>query len=311
MAGPGRAARDRGKRLLERVFAAGQRVGVDVLPRHFYSAVPDLRQLSTTTDWRAPSAMPGVAGTDLDAQLSTLRDWLTPAVVDALRDDVHAAAVARNGADGYGPMEAQVLHAFVATQRPRRVVQVGAGVSTAVVLDAAATHGVEVEVVAVDPFPTDLLVELDAAGDITLVREPAQTVALDVLTSLEAGDLLFIDSTHTVKPGSEVNRLILDVLPRLAPGVVVHVHDVYFPYDHPPDLLDGRLFFWTESTLLHAFLAGHATASLTVSTSMLAHGRSPALQDLLVGYRPVPMTDGLYDVPLIGHHFPSATYLTI
>ena len=208
-------------------------------------------------------------------------------------------------------MEAQILHGFIASRRPKRVVQVGAGVSTAVILAAAERHGVDVEVTAVDPFPTELLTELDAANEITLLREPAQTVDLDVFTALGEGDLLFIDSTHTVKVGSEVNRLILEVLPRLAPGVVVHVHDITFPYDYQPDTDSGRLFFWDESTLLHAFLIHNSHASILVSSSMLVHEQGAGLDSLLVGYQPTTMRDGTFSGPREGKHFPSSTYVAI
>ncbi len=124
-----RRTRDFGKRMLFRFFRVGQRLGVDVLPRHFYSSVPDIRELTASEEWRAPSDMPGVAGSDVEAQIAEARAWFTDDVSKALNEtNVHADACKENGADGYGPMEAQFLHAFIATRRPRRVVQVGAGV---------------------------------------------------------------------------------------------------------------------------------------------------------------------------------------
>lgn len=308
----GRRTRDRGKQLLHTGFRLGQRLGLDILPRHFYSSVPDLRELERSEAWREASSMPGVAGTDLADQVQEATRWFTPAVRAHLAEvDVHADAVQQNGADGYGPMEAQFLHAFVATNRPARVVQVGAGVSTAVILDAADAHGLDVEVTCVDPYPTALLRRLADEGRITLVEEPAQTVDLGVLTALGDGDLLFIDSTHTVKPGSEVNRLVLEVLPRLGKGVTVHVHDIMFPFDHPVDLLEGRLFFWDESTLLHAWLVDNRRAAIRLSESMLVHGAESTLKELLVGYRPPRLRGGLFDGPRGDAHFPSATWVAI
>lgn len=281
-----------------------------MLPRHFYSSVPDIRALTGSEEWRARSTMAGVAGADVNEQLAEARAWFTADVSSALEEtDVHADACTENGVDGYGPMEAQFLHAFVATRRPRRVVQVGAGVTTAVILAAAKRHHVDIEVVAVDPFPTPLLERLASDGSITLLRNPAQTVSIETFTELREGDLLLVDSTHTVKVGSEVNRLILEVFPRLQPGVVVHVHDIMFPYDYQPDTLDGRLFFWDESTLVHAFLIGNDHARILLSQSMLAHAKPDQLKELLVGYQPAQMRDGLFDGPRDGTHFPSATYL--
>lgn len=305
------AGRGLAKQLLHWVFTVCQRLGFDVLPRHFYSAIPNIRQLSADDSWRVSSEMVGVRGTDLDGQAAELQQWFTPDVLAELgRDDVYARAVAANGAVGFGPAEAQILHAFVASQRPRRVIQVGAGVSTAVILHAAERHGTGTRTICVDPFPTDYLVRLDGESSIDLIAEPAQVVPMEVFTQLEAGDLLFIDSTHTVKPGSEVNRLILEVLPRLATGVVVHFHDISFPYDYQRDVIERALFFWMESTLLHAFLIGNSRARILVSGSMLQYGRVEAMQKLLPRFDPRAHDRGL-DIDHDLRDFAGSTYLLI
>ncbi len=307
-----RRARDHAKRGLRKAFELGQRVGVDVLPRHFYSAIPDVRALRATTGWRSARSMVGVAGLDVKAQLDELENWFTGEVRDALEShDVYLAAVEANGAAGYGPAEASVLYAFVASQRPRRVVQIGAGVSTAVVLDAAERHGFNVDITCIDPYPTELLERLAASGRITLVRERAQDVELEVMTSLDSGDLLFVDSTHTVKPDSEVNRIVLEVLPRLSTGVMVHFHDIWFPFDYPRDLLEETLFFWNESTLLHAFLLDNARFEVSVSCSFLHYRAKEPLTRLIPGYRAEPDQDGLRQPGAEPGHFPASTYLRV
>ena len=142
------------------------------------------------------------------------------------------------GADGgYGEIEAEVLFGFVASRRPRRVIQIGCGVSTAVMLMAAAKADYKPEIVCIEPYPSAYLREAESKGLIRLVVEPAQVVDFDVIADLGDDDLLFVDSTHAVKPGSEVNYLIHEVLPRLRPGAWVHFHDIYFPYDYARDTL--------------------------------------------------------------------------
>jgi hypothetical protein len=295
-----------GKRALHRLFTAGQRVGVDVLPRHFYSAVPDLHVLRTSTQWRTPRTMTGIRGHEVDGQERALAALFTPEVTRVLRArDVYAEACAANGAVGFGPIEAQVLYAFVATHRPARVVQVGAGVSTAIVLAASRDAAIDVPVTCVDPFPTAYLRDLAARGEIRLLARPAQEVALADL-DVGAGGLLFVDSTHTVKPGSEVNRLVLDVLPQLPAGAWAHFHDVTFPYDYPPELLHQTLFFWNETALLLAYLADNPRAAIEISLSMLHDARPDAIARHLPGYRPARHDRGLQVGP---GHFPSSTYL--
>ncbi len=306
----GDALRRIGKRAGRRGFELGQRVGLDILPRHFYSQVPNLAALRSERGWRAPRTMVGVRGTDLDGQAAFLEDCC-PAEVRALLPPglgLYEAACEENGALGYGPLEALFLFCFIASKRPRRIIQIGAGVSTAVMLEAARRAERAVEIVCVDPFPTPMLRRRHDAGEIVLVDQPAQAVPLARLTGLEAGDLLFIDSTHTVKAGSEVNLLLLEVLPRLAPGVFVHLHDVTFPYDHGPGLLEDDLFFWNESVLLHALLVDNRRLSVALSLSMVHHDRPEILRRAFPAYRPAPTRDGLWGSPDRGH-FPSSIYL--
>lgn len=299
------------KKALHGVFASGQKLNLDILPRHFYSAIPDLKQLRADSSWRVASEMPGVRGTELGDQLEVLENWFTDAVRKGLSEsDVYRRATEANGASGFGPAEAQLLHAFVASQRPRRVVQVGAGVSTAVILHAAERHGTGTRVMCVDPYPNEYLIDLDRRGVIDLVRRPAQEVPIDTFTDLESGDLLFIDSTHTVKPGSEVNRIVLEVLPRLARGVIVHFHDISFPYDYQRDVLDRALFFWTESSLLHAFLVDNRRARILVSGSMLQYDRVDDLSRILPRFDPRAHDRGL-DVGGDLRDFVGSTYLLI
>src|SRR5881398_2301966 len=102
------------KRLLAKSFAVGQRLGLDILPRHFYSEIPDLRKLRRTTHWRKPFSMIGVPGADPDEQLAFVRSIMPVDLRTRIaRGDIHAKACARNGEPGYGPVEADVLFAFV------------------------------------------------------------------------------------------------------------------------------------------------------------------------------------------------------
>ena len=298
------------KALAGSAFRIGQSFGIDVLPRHFYSAVPDVRDLRRTSHWREPRSMVGVQGTETAGQLAFVASCCTPDIVERLRrNDVHAHAIAENGEGGYGPTEADFLYAVIRARRPGRVVQVGAGVSTAIILMASRDGGFPIDLVCVDPYPTDYLRRAQADGRVRLIARKAQEVELSQLTDLGENGMLFVDSTHTVKVGSEVNRIVLEVLPRLARGTLVHFHDIYFPYDYSPDVLRSTLF-WTESTLLHAFLVGNARYTLRTSMSMLHYAAPDRLKAYLPHYTPAPHEHGLQPSRVMGH-FPSAAYLEV
>lgn len=298
------------KRGWHRSFRLLQRAGINVLPEHFYSAVPNLADLERRSDWRKARSMHGILQRDVDAQVTLLGAWLSPHN-DVLRSrSVHRDAFVGGGTDGgYGEIEAEVLFGFVATNKPRRITQVGCGVSTAICLSAAERAGYKPDIVCFEPYPSAYLQEAARKGSIRLVAQFAQTVDYDVIANLDDGDLLFIDSTHAVKPGSEVNYLIHEVLPRLRPGVWVHVHDIYFPYDYARDTLDGDMLFPQESSLLYAFLSGNSRVRVEASLSMIHYARPDALRTLIPKYEPSGQVDGLRADG--GRHFPSAAWLRV
>jgi hypothetical protein len=104
---------------------------------------------------------------------------------------------------------------------------------------------------------------------------PAQEVAEEVFTALRDGDILFVDTTHTVKIGSDVNRIILRILPLLAPGVIVHFHDICLPYEYPRYLLEDYALYWAEQYLLQAFLSMNPSFEVLYSTDALCRDRRP------------------------------------
>jgi predicted O-methyltransferase YrrM len=305
-----RALKTMAKRRWHDAFRLLQRAGVNVVPAHFYSGIPDLADLGRRSDWRRPRSMHGINQRSVEAQVALLGEWLAPQGEPRPGPPVHEGAVV--GGDeggGYGEVEAEVLYGFVAARKPRRIVQIGCGVSTAVMLMAAEKARYAPEIICIDPFPSAYLRDAAAKGSIRLIAEPAQLVDYNVIADLNDGDLLFIDSTHAVKPGSEVNYLIHEVLPRLRAGVWVHFHDIYFPYDYTRDTLDGDLLFPQESTLLYAFLTGNERFRLEASLSMVHYAASADLKRLIPWYEANDQVDGLGG--RIGKHFPSSAWLRV
>jgi hypothetical protein len=156
----------------------------------------------------------------------------------------------------FGRDSATVMHSLIRHYRPQRVIEVGAGNSSYVIANACrlnASEGAPVEFTAIDPYPTAPL-RAGVPGVTRLISKPIQDVDLELLTSLKANDIFSIDTSHAVRTGGDVNFLYLEVLPRLAPGVLVHIHDIFFPEEYPKEWLERRIY-WTEQYLLQAFLA--------------------------------------------------------
>jgi hypothetical protein len=152
--------------------------------------------------------------------------------------------------------DAVVLHALMRHFRPARVVEVGSGYSSAVILDTI-EHDLSGQgsCTFIDPYPERLrsLLRPEDQERCQVIASPVETVGLDPYRELSAGDILVIDSSHVSKVGSDVNWLFFEVLPRLSAGVLVHVHDVRFPFEYPENLLEQGLAD-NEAYMLRAFL---------------------------------------------------------
>ena len=175
----------------------------------------------------------------------------------------------------YGHFDAIMLYAMLREARPRRIIEVGSGFSSAAMLDLNdRVLGGSVEFTFIDPDMRRLrpLLREGDAGRVTLIERRVQEVPLEAFAALGAGDVLFIDSSHVSKIGSDVNRLYFDVLPALAPGVLIHIHDVAGNLEYPREWLDeGRA--WNEQYLLRAFLMHNAAYRVELFTGWLFNTR--------------------------------------
>jgi predicted O-methyltransferase YrrM len=282
---------------------------VNITPNHFYSEIPNFRHLRRTDYWRRPMTMFGILGSDATAQIESARAYTAP-YIDVLRSrNIHQESSQMNGESGFGPNECDLLYAFVRSRKPKKIIQIGCGVSTATALLAVADEpDYKPEIVCVEPYPTNFLTKLNSEGKITLLAEMAQTVPLETFTNLEPGDLLFVDSTHTLKPGSEVPILICEVLPRLTPGVFAHFHDIAFPYNYNPWILEKRLFFHRETTLLYGYLVNNLTISIDMSMSMMQFADVEVMKQILPNFKP-----GEHDRGILTKEgdFPESIYLQV
>ena len=138
---------------------------------------------------------------------------------------------ARFDQDWFPRLDACAAYALVRQRKPRRIVEIGSGHSTRFLARAVADEGLASEILCVDPAPRASLAALAVRHEARLLAE----TDADRFAALEPGDMLFVDSSHVAMPGTDVDRLFLDVLPRLRPGVLVHVHDILLPDAYPPE----------------------------------------------------------------------------
>lgn len=304
------------KRALLNLHQFGDKLGIHILPVHYYSPVPNVHELRRTLAlWTKKSDLPGVS-MSLDEQIANLRTICLPYQHEYAGNQVYLEGVSNHCGPGYGYIEAQTLHAVIRRYKPQRIVEVGSGVSTYCMLAALALNqketGRSAKLVSIEPYPSEKLRRLP---EIQLIPQPVQTAPVELFKALGPGDMLFVDSSHTVKPGSDVNYLILEVLPILQSGVMVHFHDIFLPYDYQRDVL-CTLFYWAETSLLRAFLIGNDKAKVLFCLSHLHYERKGVLREVFPEYSPQADTNGLRPEKYkpfdsIPEHFPSSIYIQI
>lgn len=154
--------------------------------------------------------------------------------------------------------DAIFLHLLIRHFRPKRIIEVGSGFSSAVMLDTNELFfNNSIDLTFIEPYAERLkrLMKPADFGRVTLVEKKLQDVETTLFGQLEAGDMLFVDSTHVSKTGSDVNVILFDLLPVLPEGVLIHFHDVFYPFEYPKDWVVGWSGFgWNEIYLLRAFL---------------------------------------------------------
>ncbi|MCD2257785.1 class I SAM-dependent methyltransferase [Psychroserpens luteolus] len=170
----------------------------------------------------------------------------------------------------YSYSDAIFLFCMLRKSTPKRIIEVGSGFSSAVTLD---TNNLffdnNMECTFIEPYPERLNSLLFESDSIRLLQKPVQDVELSLFEELEANDILFIDSTHVSKTGSDVNFLMFDVLPRLKKGVKIHFHDIFYPFEYPKRwVIDGKRS-WNEDYLLRAFLAYNAKFKIIAFNTFL------------------------------------------
>lgn len=250
-------------------FSLWEENGFHVTPVHFYEPIPDTQDLEEK-NWERTQELIGIEMNEA-TQLHLLRD-----VFPVFKEEYERIPLESSGAtnvfylnngrfEGIDPM---IAYGMVRHFKPRLIIEVGGGYSTLLLAQAARENG-SATLLSIEPYPENFLLQTAAAGITSVLSQKVEDVDLSAFSSLAADDCLFIDTSHVVRTGGDVNFLFLEVLPRLQPGVIVHVHDIFFPFDYPREWVIDLHRFWTEQYLLQAFLTFNPEFEVLVSAAYL------------------------------------------
>lgn len=248
---------------------------------HFYSPIADPDDIRARQDtiWARRDDMPGIA-MDVAAQLALLGH------VGALASDAEYPTdptpdptTYHYANDQYPPLDALFLHGALRHFRPRRMIEVGSGFSSLVTANVNRRHlGRDLEFICIEPYPRQFLVD-GVDGISRLRRQKVEEVEPEFFDRLGENDVLFIDSSHVVKIGSDVNFLVFEVLPRLRPGVLVHIHDIFLPDEYPKVWMLDQCRNWNEQYIVRAFLQYNSAWEIVWAAHYMATRHTVAVTD--------------------------------
>jgi len=299
------------RQLWFKIFLLSERLGVHVLPKNFYTPIQDFHWLENNKEaWIERARLNGIKW-DLDDQLEWLTKICHPYYHEVAGLEFYKESSAREWGPGFGAIESQVLHCFLRGKAPARIVEVGSGQSTVCMLNASKLNvkdgRAETQITCIDPYPRKSLQSVDS---ITIMKLTCQMAPQAVFSKLQTGDLLFIDSSHAVKVGSDVIRIYLDIIPGLPAGVFIHIHDINLPYLYSRSTLSAYFHANSQETaLLAALLTNNKRLSLIASLSALHYDRPQRMKSLLCDYVPQGNVEGLCPSYPVQGHFPSSTWL--
>jgi predicted O-methyltransferase YrrM len=268
------AARPQRFPLTGRVWDAG---GVLPVPYHYYQPIYRPDRMPPFV-WGEEDPLEGI-DLRVDRQLELLEQIarFSPELA-AVPDERPAAPGYYFGNQAFGPGSAELLYGMVRLLKPRIVLEIGSGMSSLLsrrALRVNSGDGHEGQLISVEPYAAPWL---ETLSNVSVIRRRVEELDVETFDMLGADDILFVDSAHVVRPGGDVRFIYGQVIPRLAPGVVVHVHDVYLPWEYPREWAAKGRHFWNEQYLLQAFLSHNAEYEVLLAAHYLHRRHSAAME---------------------------------
>ena len=241
-----------------KLFRFFQRLGITITPNHYYYPIPDVETLPDEL-WYEKSELVGVDLRD-ETQIKLLNDFYTKYKneydqIPVTKTEKPGEFYLNNGS--YQFVDACIYYCMIRENKPKRIIEIGAGNSTLLAIKGLLKNQEETghlgDLISIEPYPNALL-KNGILGLSKLYEKKLEDIDTQIFGELESNDILFIDSSHVLRIGGDVKRIYLDILPKLNKGVLVHIHDVFMPYEYPKEWVYKYLYFWNEQYVLQSFL---------------------------------------------------------
>jgi predicted O-methyltransferase YrrM len=278
-------------------FHLWQRYGFHITPNHFYQPIPDISILRDSL-WESRSELPGVAMNE-EGQIEFLETVCEPYRTEYEQFPAKRTDVAHDfhfDQFMFRMVDAEVLYCTIRHFKPSRIIEIGSGYSTLVAAAACRKNrdeGCRTDLLCIEPNPNEILLS-GVPGVSQLIREPLEQVGSGLFKELVSSDILFIDSSHVLRIGNDVYYEYLEIMPRLTPGVLVHIHDIFLPLEYPKEWIMNNHWFWTEQYLLRAFLTFNTAFRVLWAGCYMHCKHSEKLRKAFRSYDPASVLPGSF-----------------
>jgi hypothetical protein len=269
-------------KLYDKLFRIFQKFGFHIIPNHYYFPIPDTRALKDEL-WVQPQEMVGININD-EMQTNLLSDFHSKFNKEYDKFPEKQTNIPyKYFIDNhlFSSVDGEIYYCMIRHFKPKKIIEVGGGYSTYLAAEAILKNkeknGKESELIIIDPYPNKIL-QKGFPGLSKVIKSKVEDVNYSLYKELGENDILFIDSSHVLKMGNDVQYLYLEVLPRLNKGVLIHIHDIYLPQHYPKEWLIKEYRFWDEQYLLQMFLTYNNEFEIVMCNNYL-HQKH---QDLLI-----------------------------
>ncbi len=264
-------------------------IGYTLITDHFYQPIPNRQEIMTYAGKERPLSS---IEWHLDKQTELVKYLLEKYALEFNNKEIFSAFGYSEDSSGLISGDAEVLYAMVREKKPSRIIEIGSGGSTKIIAAALRMNFIEnsqkSQLISIEPYPQDFLKDFANVSkdflEFSLLTQKVEAVDLSVFESLQTNDILFVDSSHVFKSGSDVEFEFLQVYPRLKTGVLVHIHDIFFPYDYPIEWNLKESRYWNEQYFLETFLQFNKKFEILASLSMVSSYNNSVFLDNINAY---------------------------
>lgn len=286
------------RKFIKKTFSFWQMFGFHITPNHFYEPIPDTKKLKNNL-WQGYSNLIGI---DMNGkkQLKLLSYFVSnfkKEYESFLKEKTSIPYKYYVNNRSFASTDGEVLYCMIRFLKPKKVVEIGSGFSTYLLTEAILKNkkenNINTELIIIDPYPSKVL-EKGLPEFSKLIKKEVQDVSLSFFHKLKENDILFIDSSHTLKIGSDVQYEYLEILPSLNVGVIIHIHDIFLPLEYPKEWILKYHRFWTEQYLLQAFLIFNNVFEVLWGGSYMHLKHSKLLKSVFSSYNPKTIIPGSF-----------------